>query len=142
MSTDDRVKVVYVEDNLDNLRLVEWVLESTGRYQVLGAGDGVAGLDLIRRERPALVLLDLDLPLVDGLELARRIRQDAELRQIPLVAVSASVMRKERQRCLEAGCMAFVEKPFDVIAFTALVGDCIQRSRPAAEAPAAEPAPA
>ena len=142
MSDDDRVKVVYVEDNLDNLRLVEWVLESTGRYRVLGATDGVAGLDLVRRERPALVLLDLDLPLVDGLELARRIRQDAELRQIPLVAVSASVMRKERQRCLEAGCMAFVEKPFDVIAFTALVGDCIERTRMPAVEPAAQIAPA
>ncbi len=134
MSDAERVKVVYVEDNLDNLRLVEWVLESTGRYQVLGATDGLAGLELIRRERPALVLLDIDLPLVDGLELARRIRLDAELKQIPLVAVSASVMRKERQRCLEAGCMAFVEKPFDVIAFTELVSDCIQRTQ-AASAP-------
>lgn len=130
MSEDNRLTVVYVEDNLDNLRMVEWVLESTGLYRVLGATDGVAGLDLIRREHPALVLLDLDLPLVDGFELARRIRQDAELKQIPMVAVSASVMRKERQRCLEVGCMAFVEKPFDVLAFTELVGDCIQRTRP------------
>lgn len=134
MSEDSRVKVVYVEDNLDNLQLVEWILESTGRYRVLGATDGLAGLDLIRRERPALVLLDLDLPLVDGFELARRIRQDTELRAIPLVAVSASVMRRERQRCLDAGCMAFVEKPFDVVAFTALVGDCIERTRPPATA--------
>jgi two-component system cell cycle response regulator DivK len=132
MSEDNRLTVVYVEDNLDNLRMVEWLLESTGRYRVLGAADGVVGLDLIRRERPALVLLDLDLPLVDGFELARRIRQDTELKQIPMVAVSASVMRKERQRSLEVGCMAFVEKPFDVLAFTELVGDCIERTRPAA----------
>jgi CheY-like chemotaxis protein len=91
--------------------------------------DGLAGLDLVRKLRPALVLLDLDLPLVDGLELARRIRQEPELSAIPLVAVSASVMHHERQRCLEAGCVAFVEKPFDIVAFAALIGDCIARSR-------------
>jgi two-component system, cell cycle response regulator DivK len=119
--------VVYVEDNIDNLRLVEWVLESTGRYRVLGASDGVAGLELVRQHRPAIVLLDLDLPLFPGLELAKRIHAEPELRHIPIVAVTASVMRQERQRSLEAGCMAFVEKPFDVVAFRDLVDDCIRR---------------
>lgn len=123
-----RQTVVYIEDNLDNLRLVEWVLEVTGRYQVLGATDGVAGLELVRQHHPQLVLLDLDLPDLDGFELARRIR--SEFQGIPLVAVSASVMRGERQRCLGAGCMAFVEKPFDIVAFREVVADCIQRGRP------------
>ena len=119
--------VVYIEDNLENLHLVEWVLEATGGYRVLGATDGVAGLELVRRHSPALVLLDLDLALFDGLELARRIH--SEFKSIPLVAVSASVMRGERQRSLDAGCMAFVEKPFDIVAFREVVADCIQRSK-------------
>jgi len=121
--------IVYVEDNPDNLRLVEWVLESTGKYKVYGAEDGVAGFELIRKRRPVLALLDLDLPLVDGFELARRLQADPELRQIPIIAISASVMRRERQRSLEAGCVAFVEKPFDVLNFRQLVEDCIHRSR-------------
>jgi two-component system, cell cycle response regulator DivK len=120
--------VVCIEDNLDNLRLVEWVLEATGRYRVLGATDGVAGLELVRQRHPQLVLLDLDLPLVDGFELARRIR--SEFRDIPVVAISASVMRDERQRSIGAGCMAFVEKPFDIVVFREVVADCIQRVRP------------
>ena len=119
--------VVCIEDNLDNLHLVEWVLEATGRYRVLGATDGVAGLELVRNHRPALVLLDLDLVLFDGFELARRIR--SEFTSIPLVAVSASVMRGERQRSLDAGCMAFVEKPFDIVAFREVVAGCIERSK-------------
>jgi two-component system cell cycle response regulator DivK len=107
---------------------VQLILEATGRYMVLGAADGLAGLDLVREKRPVLVLVDLDLPLIDGFELIKRIRLDPELRAIPLVAVSASVMHRERQRSLDAGCMAFVEKPFDVVAFRDLVDDCIRRA--------------
>jgi len=113
--------VVCIEDSAENLRLMEWVLEAGGRYRVLGAADGIAGLELIRQRRPALVLLDLELPLLDGFELAKRVRADPELRSIPLVAVSACVMRDERRRSLQAGCMAFVEKPFDVLALRKLV---------------------
>jgi CheY-like chemotaxis protein len=113
--------LVYIEDSVDHLRLMEWVLESGGRYRVLGAADGIAGLELIREKRPALVLLDLEVPLLDGFEVAKRVRADPELRSIPLVAVSACVMRDERRRSLQAGCMAFVEKPYDVLALRKLV---------------------
>ncbi len=129
MSDPSSVKTIaYIEDSPDNLRLVQLILETTGRYQVLGAPDGLAGWNLVRENRPALVLVDLDLPLIDGFELVRRLRSDPDLRAIPLVAVSASVMHRERQRSLEAGCMAFVEKPFDVVAFRDLVDDCIRRA--------------
>ena len=120
--------VVYIEDNLDNLHLVEWVLEATRGYRVLCATDGVAGLELVRNHRPALVLLDLDLTLFDGFDLARRIH--SEFAGIPLVAMSASIMRGERQRSLDAGCMAFVEKPFDIVVFREVVAGSIQRSQP------------
>ena len=118
-------KVVYVEDDADNFRLVQRILELTGEFEVLGAGDGVSGLELIRRTRPALVLLDLDLPALGGLEVAARIKADPELRATPIVAVSANVMRGERSRCYEAGCLEFVEKPFDIAEFTQLVHDAI-----------------
>jgi two-component system, cell cycle response regulator DivK len=113
--------LVYIEDSVDNLRLMEWVLEADGRYRVLGAADGIAGLELIREKRPALVLLDLEVPLLDGFEVAKRVRADPALRSIPLVAVSACVMRDERRRSLQVGCMAFVEKPYDVLALRKLV---------------------
>ncbi|MCC6748987.1 MAG: response regulator [Deltaproteobacteria bacterium] len=126
----DLPTVVYVEDNPDNLRLVQRVLESTGRYRVLGAADGVAGLALIRHHRPAIVLLDLDLPILGGLELAKQIRTDPELAGTPVVVVSANVMHGERERCLDAGCMDFVEKPIDIVAFRGVVARCIRRGNP------------
>lgn len=119
--------VVYIEDDRDNLSLVQWLLEAEGRYRVLGAADGLAGLELIREQRPALVLLDLDLPLLDGFEVARKLRADPELSSTPVVAVSACVLRDERRRSLQAGCQAFVEKPFDVLVFRQLVDRLCRR---------------
>jgi two-component system, cell cycle response regulator DivK len=110
----DSVLVVYVEDNPVNLQLVTWVLEASGRYRVLGAQDGLSGLALVQQHHPDIALIDLDLPLLTGLELARRIHQDPALTHIPLVAISASVMGHEHQRSLDAGCRAFIEKPFDI----------------------------
>jgi CheY-like chemotaxis protein len=106
--------VIYVESNADTVRLVTLLLEATSRYRVLAAADGVAGLDLVQQHHPAAVLLDLDLPLIDGFELCRRIRADDASRELPLIVISASVMNSERQRSLAAGCQAFIEKPFDL----------------------------
>lgn len=125
---EDRHLVVYVEDNPDTIGLVTWILEATGRYRVLGAQDGVAGLKLIKTRRPHLVLLDLDLPLVSGIELAQRVRSDPELAAIPMVAVTASVMNSEKERCLRAGCRAFVEKPFDIDTLRSVVDAYVSRA--------------
>jgi CheY-like chemotaxis protein len=113
--------VVYVEDNADNFRLVQRLLEQDGEIEVFGAPDGPSGLALVQERRPALVLLDLDVPLLDGLEVARRLRADPATREIPIIAVSAKVMDGERQSCLDAGCAAYVEKPIEIIAFRELV---------------------
>ncbi|MCA9665770.1 MAG: response regulator [Myxococcales bacterium] len=109
--------IVYIEDNPDNFRLVKRLLESSKGYIVEQARDGVAGLELVKARRPALVLLDLDVPLLNGFEIAARLRDDPELSKIPVVAVSANVMQGERQRSLELGCRAFIEKPFDIHEF-------------------------
>lgn len=111
---DERLLVLVVEADLDNLGLLERVLESTGRYRTARATDGVSGLEQIRRLQPAMVLLDLDLPLAGGLEIFRRVKSDPQISSIPVVAVSASVMKGERRRCLDAGFAGFIEKPFDI----------------------------
>jgi len=113
--------VVYVEDNEDNFLLVQRLLQASGEIEVIPAIDGITGLQVVQEHRPALVLLDLDIPLLSGLDLAQRIKADPDLQHIPLIAVSANVMRGERQACLDAGCVAFVEKPFDIIVFRDLV---------------------
>lgn len=108
--------VIYIEDNPANLDLVKRVLEATGRYTVVGIEDGVAGLELVRKSRPALLLVDLDIPGINGFEVTRRLRADADpaIAKMRIVAISANVLQNERQSSIEAGCDAFVEKPFDI----------------------------
>jgi CheY-like chemotaxis protein len=121
------IKVVYIEDNPANLSLVVRVLEATGRYRVLGAPDGEAGLELIEREVPALVLVDLDIPGVNGFEVTRQIRASTNplVACIPVAAVSAHVMEGERAASLEAGCEVFISKPFDIHVFRQQVAELV-----------------
>lgn len=116
-----RTRILYVEDNAANLALVRKVLEHGGRYEVVGAATGEDGLATIREHAPALVLLDLDLPGIDGFAVARALRADPNLSQIPIIAISASVMKHEREQALAAGCSRFVEKPFDIAELRAVV---------------------
>jgi two-component system cell cycle response regulator DivK len=113
------VTIVCIEDNAANLDLVKRVLESTGKYRVIGAMDGAEGLAAVEREQPELVLVDLDIPIINGFEVARRIRADPRLDGTRVVAVSANVLKNEPQAALEAGCIAFIEKPFDIHEFRA-----------------------
>ncbi len=116
--------IVYIEDNAANLDLVRRVLESTGHYRVLGVEDGQAGLELVRKERPQLVLVDLDIPSMNGFEVARRLRSDRDplVARTRIVAISANVLQNEPQASLDAGCDAFVEKPFDIHDFRLVIG--------------------
>ena len=106
--------VVYVEDNAANFELIRKVLEAGGHYRVVGAETGEEGLATARRLSPALVLVDLDLPGINGIEVARRLKREPHTGEIPVVAISASVMKRERTDALEAGCAWFIEKPFDI----------------------------
>jgi two-component system cell cycle response regulator DivK len=113
------ITVVYIEDNQANLDLVARILESTKRYRVIGVLDGKVGLATIERERPALVLVDLDVPSMNGFEIARRLKasEDQHLRETPVAVVSANVLKNEQQAAIDAGCAAFIEKPFDIHEF-------------------------
>ena len=102
--------VLYIEDNFHNRRIVRKILQSQG-YTVLEAEDGVTGLEMVEREKPPLILLDISLPGMDGLEVLARIKGDPELREIPVIAVTASAMRGDRERFLAAGCDDYLSKP-------------------------------
>jgi two-component system, cell cycle response regulator DivK len=123
-------RILYVEDNPANLALVTKVLEHSGVYRVTGVTTGEEALEQLRHDIPALLLLDLDLPGIDGFEVARRVKRDTNLARLPIIAISASVMKEERHQALAAGCLAFVEKPFDIDELRRVVADAIAGRNP------------
>jgi two-component system, cell cycle response regulator DivK len=102
--------VLYIEDNIHNRTIVRRILESKG-YTVFEAQDGEIGLTMVQDLRPPLVLLDIGLPRMDGLEVVRRIKEDPALAHIPVIALTASAMRGDRERFLAAGCDDYLSKP-------------------------------
>ncbi len=124
------MRIVYVEDNPANFVLVRKVLETHGEYNVEQAASAEEGWTQITAAPPELVLLDLDLPGMSGLDLARRLKVDDRTRHVPLVAISASVMKEERSQALEAGCVWFIEKPFDLQELRRVVRQAIEGQDP------------
>jgi two-component system, cell cycle response regulator DivK len=121
-------KILVVEDNPLNLELVRDILVATG-YEVVEAGDGETSLELARREKPALILMDIQLPGLDGLEATRRMRADPELAGVPILALTAHAMRGEEERAIAAGCDGFVTKPIRLKEFSALVAAHLRQER-------------
>lgn len=107
-------KVLYVEDNDDNVYMLKMRLELEDGFEVLVAGDGAQGLAIAAAERPDLILMDLNLPVVDGWEATRRLRADPGTRGIPIIALTAHAMAGDRERALAAGCDEFDTKPIDL----------------------------
>jgi CheY-like chemotaxis protein len=107
-------RVLYVEDNDDNVYMLKMRLELEDGFEVLVAGDGAAGLAIAAAERPDLILMDLNLPVVDGWEATRRLRADPGTRTIPIIALTAHAMAGDRERALAAGCDEFDTKPIDL----------------------------
>ncbi len=102
--------ILYVEDNPQNMRLVRKMLNSAG-YQVIEAEDGMSGYQAIIDLRPDLVLMDVNLPDIDGLEVTARIKSLPDYAGIPMLALTANAMHGDRERCLEAGCDGYIPKP-------------------------------
>jgi len=105
--------VLIVEDNELNMKLFRDLLEAHG-YRTEGNSNGFEALDLVRKLRPDLVLMDIQLPQVSGLEVTRWIKDDPELRAIPVVAVTAFAMKGDEERIREGGCEAYLSKPISV----------------------------
>jgi two-component system cell cycle response regulator DivK len=116
MSAGSDRLVLIVEDNERNLKLTRDLLQFHG-YRTLEAATGEEGVALALQHRPDLVLMDIALPGIDGVEAARRIRADGSTEGIPVVAVTASVMQADRARLAEAGFVGVIAKPIDVLAF-------------------------
>ena len=123
-------KVLVIEDEPDNRDLVRFVLEMAG-HEVAEAVTGEEGLALAREARPNVVLTDVSLPgLLDGYEVTRRIRADPELRDLPVLAITAHAMRGDRERALEAGCDDYLSKPIeDLEAFAGWVARYAESGR-------------
>jgi CheY-like chemotaxis protein len=105
-------KVLIVEDNKDNLKLITYALKKH-EYQILTAETGEQGVDLALRERPFFILMDINLPGIDGLEATRRIRNSAVGDTIPIIAITSYAMLGDREKVLNAGCNGYFEKPID-----------------------------
>jgi len=106
-------RILYVEDNEDNIYMIRRRLSRHG-YEVIIAKNGEEGLAMARSEAPALILMDLDLPVVDGWDATRRLKSSKETRHIPVIAVSAYAMVSKRKRALASGCDDFFPKPVNL----------------------------
>jgi CheY-like chemotaxis protein len=111
-------RILLVEDNENNRYLVTYLLQAAG-YEVLPAADGPAGLAIARDAQPALILLDIQLPGMDGYAVARALRADPACARIPIVAVTSHAMVGDRESALGAGCDGYIEKPIDPDSFVA-----------------------
>lgn len=113
-------RILLIEDNEQNRYLVTYLLRARG-WEIVHAGDGAAGLALAAQSDPALVLLDIQLPGMDGYEVARALRAIPRFAGTPVVAVTSYAMAGDRERCLAAGCDGYIEKPIDPRVFATQV---------------------
>ena len=110
-------KVLVVDDNKDNIFLIRYILQKSG-YQVIEAIDGLSGVRLAIEEKPDLILMDIQLPDIDGLEATQRIRESGANGNVPIIALTAFAMSGDRDRALAAGCTGYITKPINVKSFT------------------------
>jgi len=108
--------VLIIEDNETNLYMMRFILTKMG-HTVLEARDGAAGVDLAKGSRPDLILMDIQLPVMDGYAATRLIRQDDAIKNVPIIAVTSYAMVGDREKAIDAGCTAYVEKPIDPVSF-------------------------
>ena len=106
-------KVLYVEDNDDNVFMLKMRLELLGDFEVLTAEDGEKGCAMAISARPDIILMDLEMPIVDGWEASRRLKSNPQTRDIPIIALSAHALAGEREKALAAGCNEFDTKPIE-----------------------------
>jgi len=118
-------KILVVEDNDRNRRLMKMLLKANG-YEVIEAATGKEAMDYLERQKPDLILMDIQLPNTDGLELTRKIKSAVETRDIPIIAVTAYAMKGDEERILEAGCDAYASKPINTRELPLLIADILE----------------
>lgn len=111
-----KATVLLIEDNEKNRYLTTFILEKYG-YEVVQAEDGQTGIALARQLKPDLILLDIQLPVMDGYSVARELTKNGDLQDVPIVAVTSYAMVGDRERILAAGCVGYLEKPINPATF-------------------------
>ena len=119
-------KVLIVEDNELNMKLFHDLLEAQG-YEILQTREGLQALSIAREHRPDLILMDIQLPEISGLEVTKWIKEDDELRHIPVVAITAFAMKGDEERIREGGCEAYISKPISVSHFLDTITRLLER---------------
>ena len=108
-----KAKVLYIEDNIDNMTLAKRVLEIEG-YEVIEAGTGQEGLIKAVKSLPDIIITDINLPDIDGYEITNNLKKDRKTAHIPIIAMTANVMKKDRDSVFDAGCDGYISKPIDI----------------------------
>ncbi|MCK5428325.1 MAG: response regulator [Anaerolineales bacterium] len=109
----DSATILYIEDNPDNRLLVRRILQAED-YTVLDADNANQALEILQGQRPDLILMDINLPEIDGYTLTTQLKDQPGMRDIPIIALTANVMKGDRERTMEAGCDGYIQKPVDV----------------------------
>ncbi len=112
-SSNTKATIMYVEDNPDNRMLVRRILLSQD-YSLLEAKDGRDALNILKKERPDLILMDINMPDMDGYTLTAQIKAMPGFERVPILALTANVMRGDKEKTLEAGCDGYIQKPLDI----------------------------
>jgi CheY-like chemotaxis protein len=121
-------KILLVEDNEMNRDMLTRRLQRRG-YEVVVAVDGAQGLAMAQSETPAIVLMDISLPVLDGWEATRRLKMAPETKSIPVIALTAHAMTGDRERCIEAGCDDFDTKPVEIARLVGKIETLLQKSK-------------
>jgi len=111
-------KILVIEDNADNLYMITFLLEKNG-YMVIVAEDGVEGVKLSVSEKPDLILMDIQIPLLDGYEAAKQIKANKKISNIPIIAITSFAMIGDKEKAMNAGCDGYIEKPINPETFIA-----------------------
>ena len=106
-------KLLYVEDNDDNVYMLKMRLELLDEFEIVVAEDGEKGCEMAATERPDIILMDLEMPVIDGWEASRRLKSDPQTRGIPIIALSAHALAGMREKALAAGCDDFDTRPIE-----------------------------
>lgn len=119
-------KILVIEDNEQNMELFCDILEAKG-YKVFKAVDGEAGVELAKKEKPDLIIMDMQLPQMDGLTAVKLIREDPAVKGVCIIAVTAHAMKGDEENFKKAGCSAYIPKPIVMKDFLTKVADCMAK---------------
>ncbi|MCY3413365.1 MAG: response regulator [Candidatus Heimdallarchaeota archaeon] len=113
-------RILVIEDNEENIYLIRFILKKKG-HEVIEARDGLSGVEKAKSSQPDIILMDIQLPKMNGYDATKNIRQDPNLKDIPIIAITSFAMPGDKRKCLDAGCSYYIEKPINPEQFIEVV---------------------